>query len=132
MKHFLHALSGGWDLCLVPSGSLVVLVGVTDGTKVPGSFCSPSFLPSILSTFLPLSLPHFVLCSIFPSSPPTLVSILSGAPCGQSKVLLSVSLSSPDLFHMVLRYVNWGASEVVGRVSVLEDHWSLYCGNCEW
>lgn len=57
--------------------------------------------------------------------------MLCGAPSGQSKVLLSVSLSSPDLFHMVLHYVNWGSSEVVGKVSVIEDHWSAYCGNCK-
>lgn len=80
-----------------------------------------SFLLSFILSFLPSFLP-----------PLPLVALLSGAPCGQSKVLLSVSLSSPDLFHLVLRYINWGASEVVGRVSVLEDHWSLYCGNCEF
>uniref|UniRef100_A0AAQ6AFP7 Laminin subunit alpha 5 n=1 Tax=Amphiprion ocellaris TaxID=80972 RepID=A0AAQ6AFP7_AMPOC len=39
----------------------------------------------------------------------------------QSKVLVSVSVSSPDLFHVVLRYANWGGSDVRGRVSVIED-----------
>lgn len=83
----------------------------------------PFFLSSSFPSFFTLIHPSFL--------PSSLVALLSGAPCGQSKVLLSVSLSSPDLFHMVLRYINWGASAVVGRVSVLEDHWSFYCGNCE-
>ncbi|XP_034550802.1 laminin subunit alpha-5 [Notolabrus celidotus] len=48
----------------------------------------------------------------------------------QSKVLVSVSVSSPDLFHVVLRYANWGGSDVLGRVSVIEDGWNYYCGNC--
>ncbi|XP_056241478.1 laminin subunit alpha-5 isoform X1 [Seriola aureovittata] len=48
----------------------------------------------------------------------------------QSKVLVSVSVSSPDLFHVVLRYANWGGSDVRGRVSVIEDGWNYYCGNC--
>ncbi|XP_023128669.2 laminin subunit alpha-5 isoform X1 [Amphiprion ocellaris] len=48
----------------------------------------------------------------------------------QSKVLVSVSVSSPDLFHVVLRYANWGGSDVRGRVSVIEDSWNYYCGNC--
>ncbi|XP_070695085.1 laminin subunit alpha-5 [Pempheris klunzingeri] len=48
----------------------------------------------------------------------------------QSKVLVSVSVSSPDLFHVVLRYANRGGSDVLGRVSVIEDGWNYYCGNC--
>ncbi|XP_015822830.1 laminin subunit alpha-5 isoform X1 [Nothobranchius furzeri] len=48
----------------------------------------------------------------------------------QSKVLVWVSVSSPDLFRVVLRYVNWGDSDVRGRVTVKEDSWSHYCGNC--
>ncbi|XP_073325739.1 laminin subunit alpha-5 [Pagrus major] len=48
----------------------------------------------------------------------------------QSKVLVSVSVSSPDLFHVVLRYANRVGSDVVGRVSVIEDGWNYYCGNC--
>ncbi|XP_036961278.1 laminin subunit alpha-5 isoform X1 [Acanthopagrus latus] len=49
----------------------------------------------------------------------------------QSKVLVSVSVSSPDLFHVVLRYANRVGSDVLGRVSVIEDgSWSYYCGNC--
>jgi len=49
----------------------------------------------------------------------------------QSKVLVSVSVTSPDLFHVVLRYANWGGSHVRGRVSVIEDAWNYYCGNCK-
>uniref|UniRef100_A0A665VCL0 Laminin, alpha 5 n=1 Tax=Echeneis naucrates TaxID=173247 RepID=A0A665VCL0_ECHNA len=48
----------------------------------------------------------------------------------QSKVLVSVSVSSPDLFHVVLCYTNWGGSDVRGRVSVVEEDWSSFCGNC--
>ncbi|KAF7645654.1 hypothetical protein LDENG_00200400, partial [Lucifuga dentata] len=47
----------------------------------------------------------------------------------QSKVLVPVSVSSPDLFHVVLRYANRGGLTVRGRVSVIEDGWSYYCGN---
>lgn len=83
------------------------------GPFVPHSFLSPS-LPSFDLLF------HLLRPPLFPMDAR-----------GQSKVLLSVSLSSPDLFHMVLRYVNWGPTEVLGRVSVVENHWSLYCGNCE-
>uniref|UniRef100_A0A8D3ECX5 Laminin subunit alpha 3 n=1 Tax=Scophthalmus maximus TaxID=52904 RepID=A0A8D3ECX5_SCOMX len=39
----------------------------------------------------------------------------------QSKVLVSVSVGSPDLFHVVLRYANRAGSDVRGRVSVIED-----------
>ncbi|KAA8582349.1 hypothetical protein FQN60_009089 [Etheostoma spectabile] len=35
----------------------------------------------------------------------------------QSKVLVAVAVSSPDLFHVVLRYANRGGSDVRGRVS---------------
>nr|XP_020464725.1 laminin subunit alpha-5 [Monopterus albus] len=48
----------------------------------------------------------------------------------QSKVLVSVSVSSPDLFHVVLRYANWGSSDVRGRLSVIEATQNYYCGNC--
>ncbi|KAM7405319.1 hypothetical protein PAMP_012591 [Pampus punctatissimus] len=47
----------------------------------------------------------------------------------QSKVFVSVWVSSPDLFHVVLRYANRGGSDVLGRVAVLEDGWNYYCGN---
>ncbi|KAM9785933.1 laminin subunit alpha-5 [Neosynchiropus ocellatus] len=48
----------------------------------------------------------------------------------QSRVFVSVSVSSPDLFHVVLRYANWRGSDVQGRVAVLEDGWKYFCGNC--
>ncbi|KAM6929230.1 laminin subunit alpha-5 [Lycodopsis pacificus] len=48
----------------------------------------------------------------------------------QSKVLVSVSVSSPDLFHVVLRYANRRGLDVRGRVSVIDDGWNYYCGNC--
>ncbi|XP_053704727.1 laminin subunit alpha-5 isoform X1 [Synchiropus splendidus] len=48
----------------------------------------------------------------------------------QSRVFVSVSVTSPDLFHVVLRYANWGGSDVQGRVAVLEDGWKYFCGNC--
>ncbi|KAM3872260.1 laminin subunit alpha-5 [Diretmus argenteus] len=48
----------------------------------------------------------------------------------QSKVLVSVSVGSPDLFHVVLRYANRGGVHVQGRVSVIEDGKNYYCGNC--
>ncbi|XP_015258525.1 PREDICTED: laminin subunit alpha-5, partial [Cyprinodon variegatus] len=48
----------------------------------------------------------------------------------QSKVLVSVFVTSPDLFRVVLRYSNWGGSAVRGRVSIIEDGWNHFCGNC--
>ncbi|XP_058499238.1 laminin subunit alpha-5 isoform X1 [Solea solea] len=48
----------------------------------------------------------------------------------QSKVLVSVSVSSPDLFHVVLRYANWGGLAVRGRVWIIEDGWDFRCGKC--
>ncbi|XP_013886048.1 laminin subunit alpha-5 [Austrofundulus limnaeus] len=48
----------------------------------------------------------------------------------QSKVLVSVLVTSPDLFHVVLRYANWGGSAVRGRVAIVEDSWNYYFGNC--
>ncbi|XP_069382509.1 laminin subunit alpha-5 isoform X2 [Paralichthys olivaceus] len=47
----------------------------------------------------------------------------------QSKVLVSVSVGSPDLFHVVLRYANRGGSDVLGRVSVIEDGRNYRCGS---
>ncbi|CAJ1084378.1 laminin subunit alpha-5 isoform X1 [Xyrichtys novacula] len=47
----------------------------------------------------------------------------------QSRVLVTVSVSSPDLFHVVLRYTNRGGSDVRGRVAVIEDGWNYYCGS---
>lgn len=71
---------------------------------------------------------HSVFCpntfSLFPAAFPRRVP-------WQSKVFVSVSISSPDLFHVVLRYANWGGSDVLGRVAVIEDGWNYYCGNCK-
>ncbi|KAJ8370727.1 hypothetical protein SKAU_G00107550 [Synaphobranchus kaupii] len=47
----------------------------------------------------------------------------------QPKVVVAVSVSSPDLFHIVLRYVSRGSVDIRGRVSVLEDGRSFSCGN---
>lgn len=72
--------------------------------------------------------------SSFPSSCPSRSLCL--LPCSpafrQSKVLVSVSVSSPDLFHVVLRYANRRGSDVRGRVSVIDEAMNYYCGNCEW
>ncbi|XP_036390362.1 laminin subunit alpha-5 isoform X1 [Megalops cyprinoides] len=48
----------------------------------------------------------------------------------QPKVVVAVSVSSPDLFHVVLRYVSRGSVDIRGRVSVLEDGKNFLCGNC--
>ncbi|KAL4655456.1 laminin subunit alpha-5 isoform X1 [Arapaima gigas] len=48
----------------------------------------------------------------------------------QPRVAVSVSISTPDLFHVVLRYINRGSNDVRGRVSVLEDGKNFLCGNC--
>ncbi|XP_072512537.1 laminin subunit alpha-5 isoform X2 [Salminus brasiliensis] len=48
----------------------------------------------------------------------------------QSQVLVEVVVGSPDLFHVVLRYVNRGGVDVQGRVSVVEDARHFLCGNC--
>lgn len=63
-----------------------------------------------------------------------LVSTFSTSPSlvrWQSKVFVSVSVGSPDLFQVVLRYANRGGSDVRGRVAVMEDGRHYYCGNCE-
>uniref|UniRef100_A0AAQ4S3F6 Laminin subunit alpha-5 n=1 Tax=Gasterosteus aculeatus aculeatus TaxID=481459 RepID=A0AAQ4S3F6_GASAC len=38
--------------------------------------------------------------------------------------------TSPDLFHVVLRYANRRGSDVRGRVSVIDEAMNYYCGNC--
>ncbi|XP_030624223.1 laminin subunit alpha-5 [Chanos chanos] len=48
----------------------------------------------------------------------------------QSRVVVSVGIGSPDLFHVVLHYVNRGSVDVRGRVSVLENGRTFHCGNC--
>ncbi|KAM9445291.1 laminin subunit alpha-5 isoform 1-T1 [Clarias gariepinus] len=48
----------------------------------------------------------------------------------QPRVLVEVVVGSPDLFHVVLRYVNRGGTDVWGRVSVMEDSRNFLCSNC--
>ncbi|XP_051518234.1 laminin subunit alpha-5 [Myxocyprinus asiaticus] len=48
----------------------------------------------------------------------------------QPRVLVEVVVGSPDLFHVVLHYVNRGGVDVRGRVSVIEDDRHFVCGNC--
>ncbi|XP_066558405.1 laminin subunit alpha-5 isoform X2 [Amia ocellicauda] len=48
----------------------------------------------------------------------------------QPRVVVSVVVSSPDLFHIVFHYVHRGTTDVKGRVSVLEDGKHVLCGNC--
>ncbi|XP_073731136.1 laminin subunit alpha-5 [Misgurnus anguillicaudatus] len=48
----------------------------------------------------------------------------------QPRVLVEVVVGSPDLFHVVLHYVNRGGMDVRGRVSVIEDGRHFMCGNC--
>lgn len=65
-------------------------------------------------------------------SSPLCVFLLPCSPVlWQSRVLVSVSVGSPDLFHVVLHYVNRASAEVLGRVLVLEGEWSSYSANCE-
>lgn len=103
----------------------------------PPSFSPPSFLPpyilhlffNLVSSLLPL-LPCAP-CHLFLPRLPILPCCLARWSLGQSKVLVSVSVGSPDLFHVVLRYANRAGSDVRGRVSVIEDGWSYRCGNCK-
>uniref|UniRef100_A0A7N6AUU7 Laminin subunit alpha-5 n=1 Tax=Anabas testudineus TaxID=64144 RepID=A0A7N6AUU7_ANATE len=46
------------------------------------------------------------------------------------QVLVSMLVSSPDLFHVVLRYVNPGSSDVRARLLIREDNWNYQCSNC--
>nr|XP_009294934.1 laminin subunit alpha-5 isoform X1 [Danio rerio] len=48
----------------------------------------------------------------------------------QPRVLVEVVVGSPDLFHVVLHYVNRGGVDVTGQVSVIEDGRHVLCGNC--
>lgn len=89
-------------------------------------------IPSLISRLLFSNLFPLFLACLSPSSPSSLTLSFFGLwVLWQSKVLVSVSVSSPDLFHVVLRYIHWGDSDVRGRVSVIEDSWNSYCGNCE-
>ncbi|XP_039591850.1 laminin subunit alpha-5 isoform X1 [Polypterus senegalus] len=48
----------------------------------------------------------------------------------QPRLVVPITVSSPDLFHIVFRYVNRGASAGKGRVSVLEEGKHVLCRNC--
>ncbi|RXM91694.1 Laminin subunit alpha-5 [Acipenser ruthenus] len=48
----------------------------------------------------------------------------------QPRVVVAFNVSSPDLFHVVFRYVNRGTTDVKGRVSVLEEGKHVLCSNC--
>ncbi|XP_053308878.1 laminin subunit alpha-5 isoform X2 [Spea bombifrons] len=48
----------------------------------------------------------------------------------QPKVVLTINVTSPDLFRVVLRYVNRGSDSVTGKVSFREDRKSNACANC--
>ncbi|XP_058846993.1 LOW QUALITY PROTEIN: laminin subunit alpha-5-like [Acipenser ruthenus] len=48
----------------------------------------------------------------------------------QPRVVVAFNVSSPDLFHIVFRYVNRGTTDVKGRVSVLEEGKHVLCSNC--
>ncbi|CAM4653046.1 unnamed protein product [Caretta caretta] len=48
----------------------------------------------------------------------------------QPKVVVTLNVTSPDLFRIVFRYVNRGPASVEGRVSVLEEGKFNVCGNC--
>ncbi|XP_057219104.1 laminin subunit alpha-5 isoform X1 [Triplophysa rosa] len=48
----------------------------------------------------------------------------------QPRVLVEVVVGSPDLFHVVLHYVNRGGLDVRGQVSVIEEGRHFLCGNC--
>ncbi|TRY84024.1 hypothetical protein DNTS_013565, partial [Danionella cerebrum] len=48
----------------------------------------------------------------------------------QPRVLVEVVVGSPDLFHIVLHYVNRGGTDVRGYVSVVEDARHVLCANC--
>uniref|UniRef100_A0A8C3IUZ4 Laminin subunit alpha-5 n=1 Tax=Chrysemys picta bellii TaxID=8478 RepID=A0A8C3IUZ4_CHRPI len=48
----------------------------------------------------------------------------------QPKVVVTLNVTSPDLFRIVFRYVNRGPANVEGRVSVLEEGKFNVCGNC--
>ncbi|XP_047662931.1 laminin subunit alpha-5 isoform X3 [Tachysurus fulvidraco] len=48
----------------------------------------------------------------------------------QPRVMVEVVVGSPDLFHVVLRYVNRGGTDIWGHVSVMEDSRNFLCSNC--
>lgn len=137
VKFYCHVKlkHGSWgnvcaERCKEKHGAVLgvnVADGGGDGTKLA---CG---VASLLFGVLHLLHPSLTLC--VGSTPPSLTPFCL-LPCSlvprQSRVFVSVSISSPDLFHVVLRYANWRGDDVLGRVSVIEDDWNNYCGNCEW
>lgn len=49
----------------------------------------------------------------------------------QTKVVVTVNVTSPDLFRIVFRFVNRGPADVKGMVVVSEVNLDV-CGNCKW
>lgn len=49
----------------------------------------------------------------------------------QPKVVVTLNVTSPDLFRLVFRYVSRGPASVEGRVSVVEEGRFNVCGNCK-
>ncbi|XP_073463613.1 laminin subunit alpha-5 isoform X3 [Aquarana catesbeiana] len=48
----------------------------------------------------------------------------------QPKVILTINVTSPDLFRVVFRYVNRGSDSVYGKVSFIEEKKFNACANC--
>ncbi|XP_075032849.1 laminin subunit alpha-5 isoform X1 [Mixophyes fleayi] len=48
----------------------------------------------------------------------------------QPKVILTINVTSPDLFRVVFRYLNRGADSVYGKVSFIEEKKFNACANC--
>ncbi|KAM9296559.1 laminin subunit alpha-5 [Gastrophryne carolinensis] len=48
----------------------------------------------------------------------------------QPKVILTINVTSPDLFRVVFRYVNRGPDSVYGKVSFIEEKKFNACANC--
>ncbi|KAK3546887.1 hypothetical protein QTP86_003815 [Hemibagrus guttatus] len=48
----------------------------------------------------------------------------------QPRVMVEVVVGAPDLFHVVLHYVNRGGTDIWGRVYVMEDSRNFLCSNC--
>lgn len=69
-------------------------------------------------------------CALVPSFPLALYFARSLVP--KPLVLVEVVVGSPDLFHVVLRYVNRGGTDIRGRVSVMEESRNFLCSNCEY
>lgn len=50
----------------------------------------------------------------------------------QPRIVARLTVTAPDLFRLVFRYVNRGPTSVNGRVSVREEGRLSSCVNCEW